>query len=82
MIREKAVRTAPGIPALLVLLITLLAAIAGIVYGAFQESPWLVIGSILILITDVILLVGLFMVNPNESKVLQLFFCLGIPKGI
>src|SRR5688500_966171 len=72
MIRERENKGLPGIPALLILL-----AFGGLcIYGIVQtgEDPVLaLIGWTLGLLLTVFLLVGLFVVNPNEGRVLQLF---------
>ncbi len=74
-IREIEKRTLAGIPMLLLLLSIQVAAIAGIFYSLANEdvNVPLLVGSILVEATDVLFMIGLFMVHPNESKVLQLF---------
>ncbi|MEI6669119.1 MAG: SPFH domain-containing protein [Acidobacteriota bacterium] len=37
------------------------------------QSPWLVVACVLVWIVDITMMAGLFVVNPNEAKVLQLF---------
>jgi regulator of protease activity HflC (stomatin/prohibitin superfamily) len=83
MIREREVRSFPGIPVLLVLLAVIVAAIYGFVDGvreadrAVGDVPGSVViqivGSVLVFLSSVFLLAGLFVVNPNEARVLQLF---------
>jgi len=72
MIRERENEGLPGVPVLLTLL-----AFGGLcIYAIVQaaEDPGLaLIAWILALLLTVFLLVGLFMVNPNEGRVLQLF---------
>ena len=72
MIRERENEGLPGIPVLLFLL-----AFGGVcIYGIVQtgDDPALaLIGWTLGLLLTVFLLVGLFVVNPNEGRVLQLF---------
>ena len=70
MIREREVQAVPGLPALLVLL----AGIASCIYQVVRTTGILsVTGWAIALIVAVLLLAGLFVVNPNEAKVLQFF---------
>ena len=59
----------------------LLAALAGIVYefalGVRANDVWMVAGTGVLGGLDIFLLAGLFVVNPNEGKVLQLFGAYG-----
>ena len=72
MIRERENDGLPGVPVLLILLAFGGLCIYAIVRAA--EDPGLaLIAWILALLLTVFLLVGLFMVNPNEGRVLQLF---------
>jgi len=73
MIREIKLETATGIPVLLLLILALLGSIAGIVVGAVNQNAWIAVPCIVAVILTIFLLAGLFMVHPNESKVLQLF---------
>ena len=73
MIRERAYNGIPGLPMLLVLL----AADAGLIWMLVmniraQSAPEVFIDALLIALVT-FLTGGLFMVNPNEGKVLQLF---------
>ena len=70
MIREREVQALPGLPALLVLL----AGIASCIYQVVRTTGILsVTGWAIALTVAVLLLAGLFVVNPNEAKVLQFF---------
>jgi regulator of protease activity HflC (stomatin/prohibitin superfamily) len=73
MIREKVVRTAPGLPVFLALLA--LCGFAG--YAAvrtFAEGAiWTGIGWLVASSVALVCLLGVFVVNPNEGRVLQLF---------
>jgi regulator of protease activity HflC (stomatin/prohibitin superfamily) len=73
MIRERQVNALPGIPVLLVALIALIGSILGVIGGADNERALVVVLSLLGIILSVFTFVGLFVVNPNEAKVLQLF---------
>ena len=84
MIREREVNALPGIPMLLVLLAVIAAALFGFVKGVSTADGVpdsavsagmivLIIASVLVFLVSAFLLVGLFVVNPNEARVLQLF---------
>jgi regulator of protease activity HflC (stomatin/prohibitin superfamily) len=73
MIRERAYNGLPGIPVLLAIIVAELASIWMLVMNIRAESaPEIVIAALAIALL-VFLAAGLFMVNPNEGKVLQLF---------
>jgi regulator of protease activity HflC (stomatin/prohibitin superfamily) len=73
MMREREFKGLPGLPALLVLI----AAAAGAAYGLFlgvrDPAPLAILGWSLAEVVIVFFLAGLFVVNPNEGRVLQLF---------
>jgi SPFH domain / Band 7 family len=73
MIREREFNGRPGMGMLLLLLVLFLASIAGIIYGVRLGSPTLIVVSILVMLTSIVLMCGLFIVNPNQGKVLQFF---------
>ena len=72
-IKEQVRAPAPGLFMLVILLGALLACVAGFIGGVAAEEP-LAIGFCLLLgIGSAFLLSGIFIVNPNEAKVLVLF---------
>jgi regulator of protease activity HflC (stomatin/prohibitin superfamily) len=71
MIRERQITALPGGYVLLALLLTELGLLATVILNA--RSPQIVIPCVMGLITGMVLLAGLFVVNPNEAKVLQFF---------
>jgi regulator of protease activity HflC (stomatin/prohibitin superfamily) len=73
MIREREFNGLPGIPILLVLLLAVGLLIWSFVAAAVAEDPVRIILTVAGFLVTVFLTVGLFMVNPNEGKVLQLF---------
>ncbi len=73
MIRERAAATLPGLLVLLVVLIVLGALAYALITQAFGDSPGIMITEALLFTVISFLLVGLFVVNPNEGRVLQLF---------
>ncbi len=73
MIRENVRSTPSGWPVLFLLLAGILLTIGGFFSAARAQEPWLVLGLVLALAVEIVLLAGLFVVNPNEARVLQLF---------
>lgn len=73
MIREKESQAVAGLPVLFVLLIILGLCAYGIVRGAVSGSLAMILTSAILLACDIIALCGLFMVNPNEGRLVQLF---------
>jgi len=73
MIRERAFHGRSGYEMLVLFLGLLALAIYGMVYGARQGVLFLILAGVLLLVVAVLGLCGLFLVNPNEAKVLQLF---------
>jgi len=73
MIRERSYNGIPGLP----MLFALLAADAGLIWMLQQairaHAAPAIVGSALLIALTTFLTAGLFMVNPNEGKVLQLF---------
>jgi SPFH domain/Band 7 family protein len=73
MIRESQHSAVSGWVVLAVGLAVQAAAIYFLIDAARREDPSVVIVSVAVLVVTFILLAGLFVVNPNEGKVLQLF---------
>jgi regulator of protease activity HflC (stomatin/prohibitin superfamily) len=73
MVQERPVHALPGIPVLLVLLVALGLSTWGVVEAASDNSTLLMIPYLLLDLLAVFLMAGLFVVNPNEGKVLQFF---------
>jgi regulator of protease activity HflC (stomatin/prohibitin superfamily) len=73
MIRELKYEAMAGLPMLFLFLVAGALAIAGFVNGAAEGSLLLAAGSALAFVLAVFLSAGLFVVNPNEGRVLQLF---------
>jgi regulator of protease activity HflC (stomatin/prohibitin superfamily) len=73
MIREREYQGLPGLPVVLVLLAVGAACTYGIITGARTEDPAVIVWSLVGLLVATFLAVGLFVVNPNEGRVLQLF---------
>ena len=73
MTREHVRSAANGFLMLFLDLVAIVLAISSIVRGAQTAAPVLIVGGLLLLIASVITLGGLFIVNPNEARVLVLF---------
>jgi regulator of protease activity HflC (stomatin/prohibitin superfamily) len=73
MIRERDYAALPGIPMTLLLIAAMGIILYAIVIGAERGSAARIVGLSLALLLDIFLLAGLFIVNPNEGRVLQFF---------
>lgn len=73
MIREKKFKAKSGIPMLLLFLVMLVLDVVLLIYAGKNQIVPLLVFCILMFPVIIVMMVGLFMVNPNESKVLQLF---------
>jgi regulator of protease activity HflC (stomatin/prohibitin superfamily) len=73
MIRERAYNGLPGLPVLFVLLLVIIALVWMLVMNIRSESAPEIIAAAIGIALATFLSAGLFMVNPNEGKVLQLF---------
>ncbi len=74
MIREKAAGVRPGWPPAILFSVVLLASCWGFAYSIAQDlgvSP--ILASVVVFLVAGFGLAGLFIVNPNEAKVVQLF---------
>ncbi|HXW04566.1 MAG TPA: SPFH domain-containing protein [Vicinamibacterales bacterium] len=73
MIRERQYAALPGIPMLLLLLLVFALVLYALITGAERASVGRNVGLGLALGLDIFLMAGVFVVNPNEGKVLQFF---------
>ena len=73
MIREQKYDAMAGLPMLLLFLVAVAFEVAGFFKGITDGSPVLAVASALAVLLTVFLTAGLFVVNPNEGRVLQLF---------
>ncbi|MEM7247464.1 MAG: SPFH domain-containing protein [Acidobacteriota bacterium] len=71
--RERLIEPRSGLLMLCVLLLTLIGSVVGIIRGAATETGLLVLCGLAGVVLSIFFLCGLFMVNPNEARVLQLF---------
>jgi regulator of protease activity HflC (stomatin/prohibitin superfamily) len=74
MIKEFDFHPLPGVGILVLLLLVMGACIYGLVLSKGSEYKlWLILGSLFVLLVDLLLIAGLFMVEPNTTAVLTLF---------
>jgi regulator of protease activity HflC (stomatin/prohibitin superfamily) len=71
--KENPLRSAAGIPALLLLMAGLLGCAFGVAAGIRLHSPAVILASLLLGLGLVILLAGFYMIEPNQAAVLSLF---------
>jgi hypothetical protein len=73
MIRERQTNAVPGLPVLLALLVAVGLCIWGVIDAVKDEAPLRLLIYIPLIALGIFLMAGLFVVNPNEGKVLQFF---------
>jgi regulator of protease activity HflC (stomatin/prohibitin superfamily) len=73
MQKENLLTCRSGYPVIAVLCVLHLISIAGIVLGAIRVAPVTIVVSVIAAAIITVMWFGLFLVNPNEAKVLQLF---------
>jgi regulator of protease activity HflC (stomatin/prohibitin superfamily) len=73
MIREREAASLPGLVVLLTLLVALGLTVYALVTQASEERPLVIVSGVLAIIAECFLIAGLFVVNPNEGRVMQLF---------
>jgi regulator of protease activity HflC (stomatin/prohibitin superfamily) len=73
MVRERGIHGMPGLPVLFGLLATDAGFVWLLVSAARADRPLLAVVAVIGLAVAMVLAAGLFMVNPNEGRVLQLF---------
>jgi len=73
MIRESAADTLSGLLVVPVVIIALGVLVYALVTGSFGDSPGVIVLESLLILGLCLALVGLFVVNPNEARVLQFF---------
>jgi regulator of protease activity HflC (stomatin/prohibitin superfamily) len=73
MLRERPAQTLPGGWMVVVLFVLMIAFTAGIVFSARAETALGIVLSSLALVFTLISILGFFIVNPNEAKVVLLF---------
>jgi len=73
MMRERQLGTVPGPPMAILFFVVLVGLIYTLIAGAAVRPVILTIGLGVLTLLDLLLFAGLFVVNPNEGRVLQLF---------
>jgi regulator of protease activity HflC (stomatin/prohibitin superfamily) len=72
-IREEIRPTIPGLLILFVLIMLELLSVAAVVRGAVGREPWMIVAGIASIFLGFVMMCGLFMVEPNQGRVLTLF---------
>src|SRR5262249_20764525 len=73
MLKERVVRPAPGLAMIVVFLLVIGVGIWLVARAAETQSPVRIVRGVLLFLIGAIGLGGIFVVNPNEAKVLTLF---------
>jgi regulator of protease activity HflC (stomatin/prohibitin superfamily) len=73
MIREREFNGGPGLGMLLLFLVLFLGSLAGLIYSVRMGFGPGVVVSVLLMVGAILGEAGLFVVNPNQAKVLQIF---------
>lgn len=73
MIKERLVRSFPGLPAIGLSLVTLAGAIGALATAVQTERPGFGVLAAAGVVAAILIAAGIFVVNPNEAKVLTLF---------
>ena len=73
MMRERQLGTVPGPPMAILFFVVLVGLVYTLIAGAAVRPAILTIGLGVLTLLDLLLFAGLFVVNPNEGRVLQLF---------
>ena len=71
--KENPIRSLPGIPVLLMVIVGLLAGVFAIISGAKAAMPALVVAGALLDALAILVVIGLYMVEPNQAAVVSLF---------
>lgn len=70
---ERSYSAPSGIPALISLLVLLIADLLGLIYSIQNRCAWCIVVCVLLVFVLIVALCGFFTVAPNEGKVLQFF---------
>jgi len=73
MIREVEYKATPGLMVILVLVVGELLALGALVRGAQQDRPGQAVLALVLFTLLTVFFKGIFVVNPNEAKVITLF---------
>ena len=73
MIRERELGALPGLPMALLFFVVLCGLVYTLIMSAAEGSVVRIVALSIAILLDVLLFMGLFVVNPNEGRVLQLF---------
>jgi regulator of protease activity HflC (stomatin/prohibitin superfamily) len=73
MIQDKNISSKSGYQQIIFGIVLLAISVGCLIFTVRMQNPWLIIAVVTTLLASILLLAGLFMINPNEPVVLQLF---------
>ena len=71
--KENPIRSLPGIPLLLLFLVAVGGSVWLFVEGVRADSAWLSVGALVLGLASFLMMIGLYMVEPNQAAVVSLF---------
>ena len=71
--KENPIRSRPGIPLLLLFLVAVGGSVWLFVEGVRADSAWLAVGALVLGLASFLMMIGLYMVEPNQAAVVSLF---------
>ena len=71
--KENPIRSLPGIPLLLLFLVAVGGSVWLFVDGVRADSAWLAVGALVLGLASFLMMIGLYMVEPNQAAVVSLF---------
>ena len=71
--KENPIRSLPGIPLLLLFLVAVGGRVWLFVEGVRADSAWLAVGALVLGLASFLMMIGLYMVEPNQAAVVSLF---------
>ena len=71
--KENPIRSLPGIPLLLLFLVAVGGSVWLFVEGVRADSAWLAVGALVLGLASFLMMIGLYMVEPNQAAVVSLF---------
>jgi len=73
MVKDRLITPANGYGMLFLGIVVTLAGAGLVIFGAREQNPFLAVGGLVVVLAGILWMAGLFIVNPNEARVLQLF---------
>jgi regulator of protease activity HflC (stomatin/prohibitin superfamily) len=73
MVKDRLITPANGYGMLFLGIVVTLAGAGLVIFGAREQNPVLAVSGLVVVLAGILWVAGLFIVNPNEARVLQLF---------